>query len=241
MNSLVTQQHRGGDPQAREAMILRYLPLARKLALRYRRGIEPMDDLMQVAALGLVKAVDRWDPDRGLAFTTYAVPTILGELRRYLRDTTWDVRPPRDLQELCLALEKARAEVRGAFGRDPTVSELVARLGRPAEKVVEALRAADGRRLPSLDIRVTHDELESATVGELVGTVDPDYERAETRATLEPLMRRLDRRAREIVRLRFEDDLVQSEIAARVGCSQMHVSRILRASLEALRHHAAPA
>ena len=114
----------GGDERAREELIERYMPLARSLALRYRRASEPLDDLIQVASVGLVKAVDRWDPDRGLAFSSYAVPTILGELRRYFRDSTWDVRPARDLQELCLALEEAREKLWGELGRQPTVADL---------------------------------------------------------------------------------------------------------------------
>src|SRR4051794_15672579 len=122
------QQH--GEQAARDELIERYMPLARSLALRYRRSSEPLDDLIQVASVGLVKAVDRWDPDRGLAFSSYAVPTILGELRRYFRDSTWDVRPARDLQELCLALEEAREKLWGELGRQPTVSDLAGRLER---------------------------------------------------------------------------------------------------------------
>src|SRR5258705_6908531 len=118
----------GGDDHAREELIERYMPLARSLALRYRRASEPLDDLIQVASIGLVKAVDRWDPDRGLAFSSYAVPTILGELRRYFRDSTWDVRPARDLQELCLAVEAARDKLWAELGRSPTADDLA---GRP--------------------------------------------------------------------------------------------------------------
>ena len=121
-----------GDEKAREELIERYMPLARSLALRYRRASEPLDDLIQVASVGLVKAVDRWDPERGLAFSSYAVPTILGELRRYFRDSTWDVRPARDLQELCLALEEAREKLWGELGRQPTVADLAGRLERSA-------------------------------------------------------------------------------------------------------------
>src|SRR6201989_943813 len=120
----------GGDEKAREELIERYMPLARSLALRYRRASEPLDDLVQVASVGLVKAVDRWDPDRGLAFSSYAVPTILGELRRYFRDSTWDVRPARDLQELCLALEAEREKLWGELGRSPTVGDIARRVER---------------------------------------------------------------------------------------------------------------
>src|SRR3954465_2594057 len=133
-----------GDERAREDLIERYMPLARSLALRYRRASEPLDDLIQVASVGLVKAVDRWDPERGLAFSSYAVPTILGELRRYFRDSTWDVRPARDLQELCLAVEEARETLWAELSRSPTVADLAHRLERHEEEIVEALQATEG-------------------------------------------------------------------------------------------------
>jgi RNA polymerase sigma-B factor len=194
----------GGDEHARADLIERYMPLARSLALRYRRASEPLDDLIQVASVGLVKAVDRWDPERGLAFSSYAVPTILGELRRYFRDSTWDVRPARDLQELCLAVEEARETLWGELGRSPTVADLAGRLGRNEEEIVEALQATEGRSVRSLDAPVHDEDNDSASAGEL------------------------------ILRLRFHEDLLQSEIAEIVGCSQMHISRIIRASLEKL-------
>jgi RNA polymerase sigma-B factor len=224
----------GGQHAARDELIERYMPLARSLALRYRRSSEPLDDLIQVASVGLVKAVDRWDPERGLAFSSYAVPTILGELRRYFRDSTWDVRPARDLQELCLAVEEARDALWLELGRSPTVSDLAAYVDRAPEEVMEALQASDGRSLRSLDAPAHEEEGDSASAGDLIGDADPGYERVEAGATLEQLMSILDDRAREILRLRFGEDLLQSEIAARVGCSQMHVSRIIRSSLERL-------
>jgi RNA polymerase sigma-B factor len=223
-----------GNERAREALIERYMPLARSLALRYRRASEPLDDLIQVASVGLVKAVDRWDPDRGLAFSSYAVPTILGELRRYFRDSTWDVRPARDLQELCLALEEAREKLWGELGRQPTVADLAARLERTEEEIVEALQATEGRSVRSLDAPVHDEENDSASAGDLIGTDDDEFERVEAGVTLERLTGILDDRAREILRLRFQEDLLQSEIAEVVGCSQMHVSRIIRSSLEKL-------
>ena len=227
-------RQQAGETEARRELIERYMPLARSLALRYRRASEPLDDLIQVASIGLVKAVDRWDPERGLAFSSYAVPTILGELRRYFRDSTWDVRPARDVQELCLAVEEARDELWLELGRSPTVRDLAERVGRAPEEVMEALQASDGRSLRSLDAPVHEEEGGSASAGDLIGSADPEYERVEAGATLEQLTSILDDRAREILRLRFEEDMLQSEIAARVGCSQMHVSRILRSSLERL-------
>jgi RNA polymerase sigma-B factor len=226
--------HRAGDCHARDAFVERYMPLARSLALRYRRASEPLDDLVQVAAMGLVKAVDRWDPDRGLAFSSYAVPTILGELRRYFRDVTWDVRPARDLQELCLAVEEARDALWIELGRSPTVGDIASHLHRPEEQVLEALQASEGRSLRSLDAPVHDDEGASASAGDLIGADDPEYARVEAVVTIERLTGILDERAQEILRLRFQEDLLQSEIAERVGCSQMHVSRIIRSSLERL-------
>ncbi len=233
-DSRLMRLHRSGSGRAREELIERYMPLARSLALRYRRASEPLDDLVQVASVGLVKAVDRWDPDRGLAFSSYAVPTILGELRRYFRDSTWDVRPARDLQELCLAVEDAREALWGELGRSPTVADISGRLGRGPEEVVEALQATEGRSVRSLDAPVHEEEGDSASAGDLIGSVDEEYDRVESGITIERMSEILDDRAREILRLRFQEDLLQSEIAERVGCSQMHVSRIIRSSLERL-------
>src|SRR3954449_10233200 len=227
-----------GDGRAREELIERYMPLARSLALRYRRASEPLDDLIQVASVGLVKAVDRWDPERGLAFSSYAVPTILGELRRYFRDSTWDVRPARDLQELCLAVEEAREALWIDLGHSPTVNELAAHLERSPEEVMEALQASEARSVRSLDAPVHEEEGDSASAGDLIGTEDPEYDRVEAGVTLDTLTAVLDERAREILRLRFQEDLLQAEIAERVGCSQMHVSRIIRSSLEKLYQYA---
>ena len=228
--------------RARDRLIESHLPLARRLAMRYRRSPEPIDDLVQVASLGLVKAAQRWDPDRGVPFSSYAAPTILGELRRYFRDSTWHVRPPRALQELRPAIAAAHESLTATNGRAPTVTDLAARLGRPPEDIMETLRAADARRPLSLDTRVLDDEGElTATTGELLGDDDGEFERTEARATIEGVIAILDKRAREILRLRFEADLLQSEIAERVGCSQMHVSRILRSSLERLHQHATAA
>src|SRR3954467_10001886 len=224
----------GGDARAREELIERYMPLARSLALRYRRASEPLDDLVQVASVGLVKAVDRWDPERGLAFSSYAVPTILGELRRYFRDSTWDVRPARDLQELCLAVEEARETLWAELSRSPTVADLAHRLERHEEEIVEALQATEGRSVRSLDAPVHDEDNDSASAGDLIGGPDEEFARVEAGVTLERLTSVLDERAREILRLRFHEDLLQSEIAEIVGCSQMHISRIIRSSLEKL-------
>jgi RNA polymerase sigma-B factor len=235
------RRHRSGDPRAREVLIVRYLPLAHRLALRYRRANEPVDDLVQVASLGLVKAVDRWDPDRGFTFATFAIPTILGELRRYFRDSTWTVRPTRGLLDVLPVIEQAREALSATTGREPTVTELAEHLGRSPLLVAEALLAAEGRQSQSLERPVHDDDLGQTTLAELLGGDDEGYEQADARATAERLTRVLDHRAREVLRLRFDDDLKQSEIGARVGCTQMHVSRILRASLETLHIEASGA
>jgi RNA polymerase sigma-B factor len=219
-------RHRMGDERAREVLIERYVPLARALALRYRRTSEPVDDLIQVASLGLVKAVDGWDPDRGLAFTTYAVPTMLGELRRYFRDRTWAVRPPRRLLELALEIEHVRDAVTVRGGREATPAELAAHLGRAEQEVTDALHAARARWPAALEY--TSDDLLA------VGTHDRAYDDAEAAATFERLVAGLDTRSREVLRLRFRDGLHQREIGRHVGTSQIQVSRILRSSLEQL-------
>ena len=208
--------------------------MARKLALRYRGTGEPIDDLVQVASVGLVMALMRWDPDRGVAFSTFAVPTILGELRRYFRDSTWAVKPPRAKQELSLVVAKAREQVAHHRSRTALVDELSRKVGRSQADVSDALEAAAARRAESLDVPVGDGD-ETQTGLELLGSTDPGYARVETEATLDGLTSTLDERAREIVRLRFREDLYQREIGERVGVSQMQVSRILRESLSRLQ------
>jgi RNA polymerase sigma-B factor len=222
----------------RNELIERHLPLARALAARYRRGPEPFDDLVQVASIGLVKAAERWDPARGYAFSSYAVPTILGELRRYFRDATWDVRPPRRLQETSLVLERARNALRTRDGREPTAAMLADHLGRPVHELVEGLQAIECRKLPSLDApaRVIGDE--AVTFGDTVAGEEPGYARVEAEDAFDRLIARVDTSARAMLRLRFEHDLPQREIGAQLGCSQMSVSRTIRLALERLSHTA---
>jgi RNA polymerase sigma-B factor len=225
---------RAPEVRAREMLIVAHLPLARRLALRYSRAPHCADDLVQVASVGLIKAADRWDPGRGLAFATYAVPTILGELRHYCRDLTWAIRPPRWIQDLCLAIDKAREQLHDAIGREPTVNDLSERLDRTPDEIIAALAAEQARTLESLDAAIYLDDSGSASTGELIGNDDEEYERVEARDTVERLTSILDARAREVLRLRHENDLHQAEIAARLGVSQVHVSRILRASYDRL-------
>ena len=222
-------------PPFREALIERHLPLARRLAYRYRHSIEPMDDLVQVASMGLVKAADRWDPDRGFEFSSFAVPTILGELRRHFRDATWDIRPPRGLLQRCLLVERAWNRLLERDGREPRITDLATYLGWSPEDVGEGLGALRCRKLQSLDApaRIAADD-EAIEVGDTIGTEDGGYADAESRDAFDRLLGRFDERDRAMLRLRFEHDLLQSEIGERIGCSQMHVSRVLRRSLETL-------
>ena len=224
---------REGDARARHELITRYLPYARSLALRCRRRGEPTDDLVQVASVGLVRAVDGWDPNLGVALTSYATPTILGELRHYCRDRTWGIRPSRAVQELCLDLRGAQDVLWRELGRSPTVAELARRLDRPPAAILEALLANQDRRLASPGC--SGERRGRPGVRErLHRPRDQALDRVEASATLEQLLRVLDEDAREILHLRFNEDLLQREIAERVGCSQMQVSRIIRASLEQL-------
>jgi RNA polymerase sigma-B factor len=222
------------DPRLREELVQRYLPLARYAASRYASGPEPFDDLLQVACLGLLKALDRFDPAKGNAFSSYALPTMTGELRRHFRDRSWAVRPPRDLQEDALRLDKAAIELQRRLGRPPTIPELTTVTGLGKEAVLEAREALRARRPTSLSAPGNLDDEESVLERRL-GIIDSGYAGAEDRAVLAPLLRRLPLRDRVILRLRFEHDLTQSEIGERVGLSQMHVSRVLRGALEQLR------
>jgi RNA polymerase sigma-B factor len=233
------RRHRGGDTRAREALIERYLPLARQLASRYRDRSEPVADLVQVAYLGLVGAVDRWDPERGSAFSTFAVPTILGQLRRHFRDSTWLVRPPRDLQELWLDVSRTRDELWQELGRSPTAGDVADRLGVSIEQVSDALQLGATRVAESLDELLRPDDPDGATVIDRAADPDDRYAVADATIALEQMSGVLDDRAREVVRLRYGEDLLQREIAERVGCSQMHVSRILREAVSALSERAA--
>jgi RNA polymerase sigma-B factor len=227
------------DPALREALVRRFLPLARQLARRYRYGNEPMDDLVQVASVGLLKAIDRFDPDRAVAFSSFAVPTILGELKRHFRDKGWSVRVPRDLQELAVRVERVADRMAGEAGRAPTTAELARRLDVSEERVLEAREAAGAHRALSLEQGARSDDEQEAFPAETLGVDDPGFELAEDAATVAGLMRVLTPREREVLRLRFEEDLTQSEIGARVGISQMHVSRLIRQSLARLREAAA--
>ncbi len=223
----------------RDAMVERHLGLARHLALRYSDSGEPLDDLFQVAALGLVNAVDRFDASRGLAFTTFAVPTILGELKRHFRDRGWAIHVPRDLKDAAVRVKRAIADHHGE--RPPTPAELAQATGLSLEAVLEALEASGAQRALSLDVPAGRDEDEGgATLLELLGEDDAGLARAQDRALLATLLRSVTPREREVLRLRFAEDLTQSQIGERIGVSQMQVSRILRGALTRMRDAARP-
>jgi RNA polymerase sigma-B factor len=217
----------------RDALVERYLPLARHLAAGYTRGGEPFDDVFQVACIGLIKAVDRFDPARGVAFSSYATPTIVGEIKRHYRDRTWAVHVPRDLLELALRVESVFDELSAGLGRPATVSEVARRLNVGDDEVRRARDVSRARRTTSLERRRGDDE--AATIGDGFGAEEPGFEAAEHRAMLESLMRDLSPRDREVMRLRFDEDLTQKQIGLRMQISQMQVSRVLRAALTRLK------
>jgi RNA polymerase sigma-B factor len=239
-DELLRRFARDRDPAVKEEIVRRFLPFARSLALRYRGGTEQIEDLVQVANLGLVQAVERFDPDRGAAFKSFAAPTILGELKRHFRDRVWNLRLPRGLQERILKLEGAATELTAKLERPPTIRELAQELEVEETEVLEAFEAVQTRRTLSFDQPVTViGAADEATVGDQVGIEDPHYEGVEDRAAVEAGLPGLTEREVLALRLRFVDDLTQSEIAERIGCSQVHVSRILRAALQRLREVAA--
>jgi RNA polymerase sigma-B factor len=217
-----------------DQLVARWMPLARQLARRYGRSSEPFEDLMQVASLGLVKALQGYDPDRGKAFSSYAVPTIMGELKRYFRDRTWSVRMPRSLQELAMRVDAARDRLAGEHGHAPSVGELAEAVGATEEDVLEALQAGDAYHAASLEAQRSDDE-DTFSLGDLLGAPDDGFRLAEHRALLTSVIGELSDRDREILRLRFEEDMTQQQIATIIGVSQMQVSRLLRRSLATLR------
>jgi RNA polymerase sigma-B factor len=224
---------RDGDPIARAALVERFLPLSRMLARRYRAGDET-DDLEQVAAIGLLKAIDRFEPERGLAFSTFAFPTIVGELKRHFRDRCWSVRVPRSMQELAARVEHVSHDLHGKLGRAPTVAELADGADTNVEQVLEALQVGGARWASSLDEPRREGEEDDA-LGREVAVEEPGFAAVDDSVIVDDLLRRLDPRDRLIVELRFREDLIQSQIGARLGISQMQVSRIIRRAIDQLR------
>ena len=224
------------SPAVREELVGRFMPLARRLASRYAGGAEPFDDLVQVASVGLVKSIDRYDPEHGTAFSTFAVPTILGELKRHFRDRGWSVHVPRDLQERILKVERALSELPSRLGRAPTIADIAERLDVTEEEVLEAMHASQGHHSVSLDASGSMpDGEEPAPLRERIGAEDIGFDTVEYGVAIGEALAETSERDRMILHYRFVEDLTQSEIAERVGVSQMHVSRILRATLDRLR------
>ena len=236
VRTLLRRWHVDGDRAARAELVERMLPLARSLARRYAGKGEPLEDLEQVASLGLLKAIDRFDVSRDVRFATFAVPTIAGELKRHFRDRGWMLRVPRDIQELSARVARAREALTRDLGRPPTVDEVARTVGAGVEQVLDALRAADSYRMMSLD----EPAAEGAGALEAIGGDDEGYALAEHRVLLRRGLDGLGAREREIVRLRYYEGLTQREIARAVGVSQMHVSRLIRRSIDTMRDSIEP-
>jgi len=221
-------------PRVRQRLIEAYVPLAEHLARRFRNRGEPYDDLVQVACLALVKSVDGYDHSRGAAFTSYAIPMILGELKRHFRDKGWNVRVPRRLQELRLDIGKAGADLAQQLGHSPTVAELAEHLSVTEDDVIEAMESGHAYRALSLHAPVAGDE-SGTELADMLGGIDPDMENVENREALRPLLAKLPQREQRIIVMRFFGNMTQSQIAAQLGISQMHVSRLLAHAIGVLR------
>jgi RNA polymerase sigma-B factor len=232
---LLRRYHQDGDLQAREELIERYMSLVRSLARRYAYRGEQLDDLVQIGAIGLIKAIDRFNLERGVELTTYATPNIIGEIKRHFRDKGWSVRVPRGLQELNVQVSKLVEQLTVQLGRSPTIAELAEAAGVEEENVLEALESGRAYSSVSLSPGGASDEEGELDPLESLGTEDHEYEVSEDRAVLAPGFKVLDERERRILHLRFFSGLTQSQIAEQIGISQMHVSRLIRRSLEKIR------
>ena len=223
------------DQTARAQLVELYMPLARRMASRYSGVSEPYDDLLQVASLGLLNAIDRFDASRGTPFAGFAKPTILGELKRHFRDKVWTVRVPRSVHDRMAEVEKATEKLTIELRRPPSVEELSAEVAISAPEVLEILEAKHNRRPLSLDAPPVGEDPDDASGAEWVGRPDGNFDLVDDRLAMESVLPSLEEREREVLRLRFVEELPQTEIALRVGCSQMHISRLLRRSLDKLR------
>ena len=230
---LLRRYHEGGDTSAREELIQRHLPLVRSLARRYAGRGEALEDIEQVGAIGLIKAIDRFELEREVSLATYATPNVVGEIKRHFRDKGWAIRVPRALQELNASMSGAIERLTGRLGRSPSIAEIAEELKTTPEEVLEAMEVGSAYSTVSLSTGPGgDDELDPL---ETIGGEDEEFERSEHRAALEPALDRLPQREREILRMRFEEGLPQTQIAQRVGLSQMHVSRLIRKSLSIMR------
>jgi RNA polymerase sigma-B factor len=241
--TLLLRWQQDGDRSARDELVERFMPLARKLARRYAGAGEPFEDLLQVASYGLLKALERFDPERGTAFSSFAVPTVLGELKRYFRDLGWSVHVPRAAQERALKVQEARSKLTARTGRSPTVHEVAQFAEMSVEAVVEGMEAAAAHHSISLDLPRDDGDSDGGTLADTVGSTEHGFELVEDREAMVSAMKRLSRRDQRVLMLRYYDEMTQSEIARQIGVSQMQVSRILRratARLTELTHTELP-
>jgi RNA polymerase sigma-B factor len=230
---LLRRYHEDGDASAREELVNRHLPLVRSLARRYAGRGESLEDIEQVGAIGLIKAIDRYELSREVALTTYATPNVVGEIKRHFRDKGWAIRVPRALQELNGKMGPTIERLTSKMGRSPSIAEIAAEFQTSTEQVLEALEAGSAYAPLSLSAGPSgDDELDPM---ETIGSDDEEFDRSDDRTSLEPALAALPEREREILRMRFEDGLTQTQIADRIGISQMHVSRLIRRSLERMR------
>lgn len=233
---LITAYRESGDEALRSRLVERYSGLAASIARRFEHRGVPLDDLVQVAQIGVINAVDRFDPERGAAFATYATPTVLGEIKRHFRDKTWAVRVPRGMKDLHIRVAPALAELRQTLGRSPTILEIAEHLGTSEEELLEAMEAGAAYQPDSID--AASQDGDHPGLGEVASRSDAGDESLDARVTVRSLMSQLPDRERTVVFLRYFEDLTQAEIAERVGVSQVHVSRILRQALDRLRQRA---
>ncbi len=224
------------DPQLREQLIMSHRNLVRYLAGKFANRGEPLEDLVQVGLIGLINAIDRFDPDRGTKFSTYATPTIVGEIRRHFRDKSWSMKVPRRLQELNLAASKAADELGQKLGHAPTIQEIAKHVGASEEETLEALELGNAYDTVSLESKVAHDgDAAPLTLAEFVGDLDQDLQNVESYGDLKQAMEFLEPREKAIIYYRFFKDLSQTEVAKRLNVSQMHVSRLQQRALRHLR------
>jgi RNA polymerase sigma-B factor len=233
VDALLVAYHRNGDLEAREQALVELMPLVRALATRYAGRGEPLEDLVQVGSIGLIKAVDRFDVDRGVDFASYAVPTIVGEIRRHFRDKAWAMHVPRRLKELSVRLSRVLDQLTTELGRSPTIAELANAVGVEEEDVVDALDSMNAYSTRSL--QAPFDDSSDDNLSEKLGTAESGYEEVEDGALVAAGLDALDERERHIVELRFFREMTQSQIASEIGISQMHVSRLLRRALATMR------
>jgi RNA polymerase sigma-B factor len=235
VDALLVAYHRTGDERAREQALVELMPLVRALAHRYAGRGEPLEDLVQVGSVGLIKAVDRFDVDRGVEFASYAVPTIVGEIRRHFRDKAWAMHVPRRLKELSLRLSRVLDQLTTELGRSPTIAELAAAAGVDEEDAIDAIDSMNAYSTRSLN--APFEEGSDDSLSEKLGTDESGYAEIEDGTLVSAGLEALDERERRIVEMRFFEEMTQSQIAAEIGISQMHVSRLLRRSLTVMREH----